>query len=84
MTTFALNNLWSYLQGLSLSKSDRKWLAEKLLTATDEDAETIRQQNYVKESLYRALDEVESAKRGESKLMTDDEFMQSLKSEGIV
>lgn len=84
MTTFALNNLWSYLQGLSLSKSDRKWLAEKLLTTTDEDAETIRQQNYVKESLYRALDEVESAKRGESKLMTDDEFMQSLKSEGIV
>ena len=84
MTTFALNNLWSYLQGLSLSKSDRKWLAEKLLTATDEDAETIRQQNYVKESLYRALDEVESAKRGESKLMTDDEFMQSLKNEGIV
>lgn len=84
MTTFALNNLWSYLQGLSLSKSDRKWLAEKLLTTTDEDAETIRQQNYVKESLYRALDEVESAKRGESKLMTDDEFMQSLKNEGIV
>ena len=84
MTTFALNNLWSYLQGLSLSKSDRKWLAEKLLTTTDDDAETIRLQNYVKESLYRALDEVESAKRGESKLMTDDEFMQSLKNEGIV
>lgn len=83
MTTFALNNLWSYLQGLSLSKSDRKWLAEKLLTA-GENAENIRQQNYVKESLYRALDEVESAMRGESKLMTDDEFMQCLKKEGIV
>ena len=26
MTTFALNNLWTYLQGLSLSQSDREWL----------------------------------------------------------
>ena len=28
MTTFALNNLWAYLQGLSLSQSDREWLAK--------------------------------------------------------
>lgn len=31
MTTFALNNLWTYLQGLSLSQSDREWLADKLI-----------------------------------------------------
>ena len=31
MTAFALNNLWSYLQGLALSKSDREWLANKLI-----------------------------------------------------
>lgn len=31
MTTFALNNLWAYLQGLSLSQSDREWLANKLI-----------------------------------------------------
>ena len=31
MTTFALNNLWTYLQGLSLSRSDREWLANKLI-----------------------------------------------------
>ena len=31
MTTFALNNLWTYLQGLSLSKKDREWLANKLI-----------------------------------------------------
>ena len=30
MTTFALNNLWSYLQGLMLSQSDREWLVSKL------------------------------------------------------
>ena len=31
MTTLALNNLWNYLRGLSLSQSDREWLAEKLI-----------------------------------------------------
>ena len=31
MTTFALNNLWTYLQGLSISQNDREWLANKLI-----------------------------------------------------
>lgn len=31
MTTLALNNLWTYLQGLSLSQGDREWLANKLI-----------------------------------------------------
>lgn len=31
MTTFALNNLWSYLEGLTLSQKDREWLANKLI-----------------------------------------------------
>ena len=40
MTTFALNNLWTYLQGLSLSQSDRKWLANKLIMPTKVQEET--------------------------------------------
>ena len=31
MTSFALNNLWTYLQGLSLSQTDSEWLANKLI-----------------------------------------------------
>jgi hypothetical protein len=38
MTTFALNNLWTYLQGLSLSQSDREWLADKLTMPKDADS----------------------------------------------
>ncbi|MBO7624012.1 MAG: hypothetical protein J6S82_01750 [Bacteroidales bacterium] len=34
MTSFALNNLWNYLQGLSLSQSDREWLANQLVMPT--------------------------------------------------
>ena len=35
MTTFALNNLWTYLKGLSLSQSEREWLANKLIMPKD-------------------------------------------------
>ena len=37
MTTFALNNLWTYLQGLSLSQSDREWLANKLIMPKEKE-----------------------------------------------
>lgn len=32
-----MNNLWSFIQGLSLTASDRKWLASKLLEMSDAD-----------------------------------------------
>ena len=31
MTTAALNNLWAYLQTLSLTKKNREWLADRLI-----------------------------------------------------
>ena len=84
MTTIALNNLWTYLQGLSLRQKDREWLAGKLLEPAEVDAETKRQQEFVKESLYRALDEVEAAKREGRKLSTLDDFIEELKAEETV
>ena len=35
MTTTALNNLWTYLKGLSLSRRDREWLASKLVSPSN-------------------------------------------------
>ncbi len=84
MTTFALNNLWSYIQGLSLSTKDRKWLANKLIEPVADDPKTAKQKAYVKETLYRALDEVERAKRGEIKMQTEEEFLAELKAEGLL
>ena len=82
MTTMALNNLWSYLQGLALSRKDRNWLASKLMEATEKEvAETRHQQEYVKETLYRALDEVEAAKREGRQLQTLDDFIKELQME---
>ena len=36
MNAVSMNNLWSYLQGLSLTASNRKWLAEKLIASDKE------------------------------------------------
>lgn len=84
MTAVQLNNLWTYIQGMALNKKDREWLAGKLLEPKADDEKTARQKEFVKESLYRALDEVERAKRGEIKMMTEEEFLEGLKKEGIV
>lgn len=39
MNAISLNNLWSYLQGLSLTANNQRWLANHLIEAA-EDAET--------------------------------------------
>ena len=81
MTTVALNNLWTYIEGLSLKRKDREWLASKLLEPKADDAKTAKQKAYVKETLTRALNEVKAAKREGRKLQTVDEFIKELRSE---
>lgn len=68
---------------MSLKKKDREWLAGKLLEPTAEDAKTAQQKAYVKESLYRALDEVEQAKSKGRKLRLLDEFLDELEKETV-
>ncbi|PTL25446.1 hypothetical protein C3V39_12430 [Prevotella sp. oral taxon 820] len=36
MNIASMNNLWSYLQGLSLSAQNRHWLAKKLMASVEE------------------------------------------------
>ncbi|MCR5312346.1 MAG: hypothetical protein K6E54_01620 [Bacteroidaceae bacterium] len=81
MTALALENLWTYIDSLSLKKKDREWLANKLLESKVDDAETERQKAYVKETLTRALDEVKRAKKEGRKLQTVDDFIYELRME---
>ena len=39
MNAISMNNLWNYLQGLSLSASNRQWLAERLMNPTKDAAD---------------------------------------------
>ena len=66
---------------MALKRKDREWLASKLLEPTVEDEETARQKEYVKETLTRAIKEVEQAKQEGRKLQTLDEFLEELRME---
>lgn len=35
MTTLAINKLWSFLQSLSMTANNERWLAERLLESAD-------------------------------------------------
>lgn len=52
MTTFALNNLWSYLQGLMLSQSEREWLVGKLSEPV-ENTDALAEKNTTKKTYER-------------------------------
>lgn len=40
MNAISLNNLWSYLQGLSLTASNQRWLANHLMEAAERTEST--------------------------------------------
>ena len=51
MTTFALNNLWSYLQGLMLTQSEREWLTEKLSEPVEKTTTEVKEEEQVNQVL---------------------------------
>ncbi len=70
-----MNNLWNYLQGLSLTASNRKWLAEKLIepqSSTDMNDEKIRQE------LTEAFQQLEEVKSGNRKTRKAEELLYEL------
>ena len=61
MNAVSLNNLWSYLQGLSLSANNQRWLGQRLIEAakTNKDNKKVRRQEaMVKDTLTRAFEEL--------------------------
>ena len=43
MNAISMNNLWNYLQGLSMSASNRRWLAERLMNPSEEVKDRMEQ-----------------------------------------
>ena len=54
MNATSLNNLWTYIQGLTLTASNRKWLADHLYESVKEDPTLM-----TKEEFYSKLDRAE-------------------------
>lgn len=47
MNAVSLNNLWSYLQGLSLTASNQRWLANHLMEAAESAENKVRKKELV-------------------------------------
>ena len=65
MNTVAMNNLWTYLQGLSLTAKNKKWLSERLIEPQAVDMPVMTDEE-IKEGLNLAfmhMKEVNEGKR---------------------
>ena len=63
MNTVSLNNLWSYLQGLSLSASNKRWLGERLIEASNAAKSKSAKVASLTHKRRKALSDVELAER---------------------
>ncbi len=76
MNSVSLNNLWNYLQGLSLSASNQRWLGERLIEAskgaTTVPAESLR--HHVRKHRTRLSDEELAEKLAQYEPLTDADF----------
>lgn len=63
MNAVSLNNLWNYLQGLSLTASNRKWLSERLTEPLNKaDSSDAKIKDELKQA-FQQLNEVKAGKR---------------------
>jgi len=75
MNAVSMNYLWTYLQGLSLTASNRKWLAERLVEP--ENKEFISDQE-IKEGLTEAFSKLDGLKQGNVKTRSAEELLYEL------
>lgn len=61
MNGVSMNNLWTYLQGLSLTESNRKWLAERLV---EPHQRTEMSSEKVKADMKEAFQQLKEVKEG--------------------
>ena len=75
MNAVPMNNLWSYLQGLSLTASNRKWLAEKLIEAPEQ---SITSDEAIKDGLVEAFTQLKEVKAGTRQTRKAEELLYEL------
>ena len=72
MNAVSLNNLWNYLQSLSLTASNRKWLAEKLIAPIEDQTVTPPVLQTWEEALSDLEESEKEFERGD--VLTGEEF----------
>jgi len=75
MNAISKNNLWTYLQGLSLTASNRKWLAEKLVEPKES---VVMNDEEIRQGLTEAFHQLEEVKAGKRKTRKAEELLYEL------
>ena len=75
MNAVSMNNLWTYLQGLSLTASNRKWLAERLI---EHEKKEVMSDQEIKEGLTEAFSQLDGLKQGKVKTRSAEELLYEL------
>lgn len=75
MNSIAMNNLWNYLQGLQLTASNRKWLADKL---TQAPVQSVMSDDEIREGLTESFKQLEELKTGKRKGRKAEELLNEL------
>lgn len=75
MNAVSMNNLWNYLQGLSLTASNRKWLAERLVETEQKPVMTDEE---IKEGLQTAFNQLKEVKEGKRVTRNAEELLYEL------
>ena len=75
MNAVSMNNLWSYLQGLSLTASNRKWLAERLV---EPQTSTVMSDEEIRQGLTEAFHQLEEVNTGKRKTRNAEELLYEL------
>ena len=88
MNAVSLNNLWSYLQGLSLTASNKRWLGERLIEAsTEAKGKSIKATNSLHRRVHKsskALSDKELASRlAQYAPLTDADFPELSKEDFV-
>lgn len=76
MNAVSMNNLWSYLQGLSLTASNRKWLAKRLIETPQE--KDMMNDKEISEGLTEAFVQLEEVKAGTRQTRKAEELLYEL------
>lgn len=75
MNAISLNNLWSYLQGLSLTANNRRWLAERLI---ETPADTIMNDNEIRCDMKEAFSQIDGIDKGDVTTRDVEELLNEL------
>jgi hypothetical protein len=75
MNAISLNNLWSYIQGLSLTANNRRWLADRLI---ETPSDTVMEDNEIRKDMKEAFYKIDGINKGTVETRDVEELLNEL------